>query len=38
MVTIGGMGHDLPRSAWPQLIDAIAGHARAADRAQVLTA
>jgi pimeloyl-ACP methyl ester carboxylesterase len=30
---IEGMGHDLPEAAWPQLLDAIAGHARAADRA-----
>jgi pimeloyl-ACP methyl ester carboxylesterase len=29
---IEGMGHDLPRGAWPQLIDAIAEHAHAADR------
>lgn len=27
---IQGMGHDLPRSAWPELADAIAAHARAA--------
>ena len=25
------MGHDLPRAVWPQLIDAIAEHARGAD-------
>ncbi len=31
LLTIDGMGHDLPREAWPQLIDAIARHARAAD-------
>jgi hypothetical protein len=30
---IEGMGHDLPEAAWPQLVDAIAGHAQAADRA-----
>jgi len=30
---IEGMGHDLPRTAWPQLIDAIAGHALRADAA-----
>jgi pimeloyl-ACP methyl ester carboxylesterase len=30
---IEGMGHDLPEAAWPQLVDAIAGHAHAADRA-----
>ena len=28
---VSGMGHDLPRGAWPQLIDAIADHARRAD-------
>ena len=28
---IDGMGHDLPRAVWPQLIDAIAEHARRAD-------
>jgi pimeloyl-ACP methyl ester carboxylesterase len=32
---IEGMGHDLPRGAWPQLIDAIAAHAGAADTARV---
>ena len=31
LLWIEGMGHDLPRTAWPQLIDAIAGHARRAD-------
>ncbi|HMA27024.1 MAG: alpha/beta fold hydrolase [Solirubrobacterales bacterium] len=31
LMMIEGMGHDLPRAAWPQLIDAIAEHARAAD-------
>jgi pimeloyl-ACP methyl ester carboxylesterase len=30
---IEGMGHDLPDGAWPELIDAIAAHARAADQA-----
>jgi pimeloyl-ACP methyl ester carboxylesterase len=30
---IEGMGHDLPRGAWPQLIEATVAHARAADRA-----
>jgi pimeloyl-ACP methyl ester carboxylesterase len=34
LVTIEGMGHDLPSAAWPQLIDEIAGHARAADQAE----
>jgi pimeloyl-ACP methyl ester carboxylesterase len=31
---IEGMGHDLPRGAWPQLIDAIAAHAHAVDGAR----
>jgi pimeloyl-ACP methyl ester carboxylesterase len=31
LVNIERMGHDLPRAAWPQLIDAIAGHALRAD-------
>jgi pimeloyl-ACP methyl ester carboxylesterase len=30
LVMINGMGHDLPEAAWPQLIDAIAAHAQAA--------
>ena len=33
LMTVPGMGHDLPRVLWPQLIDAIAGHAHAADAA-----
>ena len=37
LLVIHGMGHDLPEAAWPQLLDAIAGHARAADRAAVDT-
>jgi pimeloyl-ACP methyl ester carboxylesterase len=28
LVVIPGMGHDLPREAWPQIIDAIAGNAK----------
>jgi pimeloyl-ACP methyl ester carboxylesterase len=32
MITIEGMGHDLPSAAWPRLLDAIAEHARAAER------
>jgi pimeloyl-ACP methyl ester carboxylesterase len=28
---IEGMGHDLPEAAWPQLLDAIAGHAETAE-------
>jgi pimeloyl-ACP methyl ester carboxylesterase len=38
LMTIEGMGHDLPRGAWPQLIDAIAEHARAADGARARAA
>lgn len=30
-LSIEGMGHDLPRAAWPQLIDAIAAHTLRAD-------
>jgi pimeloyl-ACP methyl ester carboxylesterase len=33
LITIPGMGHDLPRPAWPQIIGAIADHAHAADEA-----
>jgi pimeloyl-ACP methyl ester carboxylesterase len=32
LVRVEGMGHDLPRAAWPQLIDAIASHTARADR------
>jgi pimeloyl-ACP methyl ester carboxylesterase len=35
MVTIEGMGHDLPEAAWSQLLDAISEHARAAERTAV---
>jgi hypothetical protein len=35
---IEGMGHDLPRGVWPQIIDAIAVHARAADGARASAA
>jgi pimeloyl-ACP methyl ester carboxylesterase len=35
MVTIRGMGHDLPEAAWPQLLDEISAHAHAADRETV---
>jgi pimeloyl-ACP methyl ester carboxylesterase len=31
LLTIEGMGHDLPRAAWPRLLDAITDHVRAAD-------
>jgi pimeloyl-ACP methyl ester carboxylesterase len=33
LMVVDGMGHDLPEAAWPQLVEAIAGHAHAADRA-----
>ncbi len=33
LMFVEGMGHDLPEAAWPQLVEAIAGHAHAADRA-----
>ena len=32
LLMIDGMGHDLPRGAWPLLIDAIAGNAARAER------
>jgi pimeloyl-ACP methyl ester carboxylesterase len=32
LMTIEGLGHDLPRVLWPRLVDALAGHAAAADR------
>jgi pimeloyl-ACP methyl ester carboxylesterase len=32
LVTVEGMGHDLPRGAWPRIIGAIVGNAQAADR------
>jgi pimeloyl-ACP methyl ester carboxylesterase len=31
LMMIEGMGHDLPRGAWPRIVDAIATHTRAAD-------
>jgi pimeloyl-ACP methyl ester carboxylesterase len=31
LMMVEGMGHDLPRGAWPQILDAISEHARAAD-------
>jgi pimeloyl-ACP methyl ester carboxylesterase len=34
LMMIDGMGHDLPRGAWPRLLDAISEHARAADGAR----
>ena len=30
---IEGMGHDLPRAAWPRIVGGIAAHARRADEA-----
>jgi pimeloyl-ACP methyl ester carboxylesterase len=35
MITIKGMGHDLPMAAWPRLLDAISEHAQAVDRTPV---
>lgn len=32
LVMIKGMGHDLPRGTWPQIIDTIVANAKAADR------
>jgi pimeloyl-ACP methyl ester carboxylesterase len=34
LMIVEGMGHDLPEAAWPQLVDAIAAHAQAADQAR----
>jgi pimeloyl-ACP methyl ester carboxylesterase len=33
LMVVDGLGHVLPEAAWPQLVEAIAGHAHAADRA-----
>ena len=33
LMTVEGMGHDLPEAAWPQIVPAIADHADAADQA-----
>jgi pimeloyl-ACP methyl ester carboxylesterase len=38
LVTIEGMGHDLPRAKWPELIELIASHAHAADAARASAA
>jgi pimeloyl-ACP methyl ester carboxylesterase len=38
LLMIEGMGHDLPRGVWPQIIDAVAEHARAADGSRARTA
>jgi pimeloyl-ACP methyl ester carboxylesterase len=35
MLTIEGMGHDLPEAAWPQILDAITANAQTADREPV---
>jgi pimeloyl-ACP methyl ester carboxylesterase len=32
LMIVEGMGHDLPEAAWPELVEAIASHAHAADR------
>ncbi|MBF9070616.1 alpha/beta fold hydrolase [Streptacidiphilus fuscans] len=34
LLTLPGMGHDLPRALWPQVVPAIAANAHAADAAQ----
>jgi pimeloyl-ACP methyl ester carboxylesterase len=34
LLTIKGMGHDLPRAAWARIIDAIAENAKRADDAR----
>jgi pimeloyl-ACP methyl ester carboxylesterase len=34
LMTVKGMGHDMPRAIWPQLIDAIVDHTREADGAE----
>jgi pimeloyl-ACP methyl ester carboxylesterase len=38
LMMVEGMGHDLPRGAWPQILDAISEHARAADGARARVA
>jgi pimeloyl-ACP methyl ester carboxylesterase len=38
LMMIDGMGHDLPRGVWPQIIDAVSEHARAADGARTRAA
>jgi pimeloyl-ACP methyl ester carboxylesterase len=38
LMMIEGMGHDLPRGAWPQIIDAVSEHARTADGARARAA
>jgi pimeloyl-ACP methyl ester carboxylesterase len=34
LMTVEGMGHDMPRAIWPKLIDAIVDHTREADGAE----
>jgi pimeloyl-ACP methyl ester carboxylesterase len=34
LLKVDGMGHDLPRAAWPQIIDAIAANAKRAEPAR----
>ncbi len=34
LMIVNGMGHDLPEAAWPQLVEAIAAHAHAADQSR----
>jgi pimeloyl-ACP methyl ester carboxylesterase len=36
LLVLDEMGHDLPQALWPQLVDAIAEHAEAADRASAV--
>jgi pimeloyl-ACP methyl ester carboxylesterase len=38
LLEIEGMGHDLPRGVWPQILDAVSEHARASDGAQTRAA
>jgi pimeloyl-ACP methyl ester carboxylesterase len=38
LVMIEGMGHDLPRGAWPKIIDAVSENARAGDRTRARAA
>ena len=38
LLMVDGMGHDLPRAAWPQIIDAIGENARGADERERETA
>jgi hypothetical protein len=32
LVIIDGMGHDMPKEAWPTIIDAISNHTKQASR------